>query len=211
MKNDKYPFVNLPLPYSYGALEPYIDEKTMRLHHQRHLQTYINNLNAALKNDPRLQKLSLEQLIGVSGGMNNDLGRMVHNNAGGVYNHRFFFEGLTNHALSGSPSGELADALIGTFGSYSGFINEFTQAALSVFGSGYAWLVNDFRGLKIITTANQDTPIENGFCPVLTVDVWEHAYYLKHFNKRADYISDWFRVLNWKKANENYLNCARRR
>lgn len=208
MNNDTYPFVNLPLPYSYGALEPYIDEQTMRLHHDRHLQTYINNLNAALKNNPRLQKLTLEQLIGVSTGVNDEFGRTIHNNAGGIYNHRFFFAGLTKHAPSGSPVGKLADAIIRTFGSFADFKNEFTKAALSVFGSGYAWLVYDPNVLRIITTANQDTPIEKGFCPILTVDVWEHAYYLKHFNMRADYIPDWFNVINWEKADEHFSACC---
>lgn len=211
MNNDHYPFINLPLPYAYNALEPYIDEKTMRLHHDRHLQTYINNLNAVLKKNPRLRILSLEQLIGVSAGGDSESAKTVHNNAGGVYNHRFFFDGMIGHAHSLSPSGELEAALNSTFGSIAAFKNEFTKAALSVFGSGYAWLVNDLRGLKIITTANQDTPLELGLCPILTIDVWEHAYYLKHYNMRVDYISDWFAVVNWKKANENYISCAKRR
>lgn len=183
----------------------------MRLHHDRHLHTYINNLNSPLKKNPRLRILSLEQLIGVSAGGDSETAKTVHNNAGGVYNHRFFFDGMIWHAHSGAPAVELAAALIATFGSIADFKTEFTKAALSVFGSGYAWLVNDLRGLQIITTANQDTPLELDLCTILTINVWEHTYYLKHYNIRVDYIANWFAVVNWKKANENYIFCAKRR
>lgn len=204
MDNRYYPFINLPLPYSYDALEPLIDEKTMRLHHDRHLQTYIDNLNAVLKDEPRLQTLSLEQLIRCAGRLPGRLRAPVRNNAGGVYNHRFFFEGL-------SPSSEpdsgavLLKRIDQRFGSFEHFKSAFKTAALSVFGSGYAWLVDGECGLCILTTPNQQSPVEQCHRPVLAIDVWEHAYYLKHYNDRADYIDDWFKVVDWEQAQQNYL------
>lgn len=209
MENEHYPFVNLPLPYSYNALEPFIDEKTMQLHHDKHLQTYINNLNNTLKEYPRLQNLSLEQLIRNSSRLPPKLQSEIINNAGGVYNHRFFFDGLKNPSKT-EPSGKLADTINCRFGSFGSFRDEFKKAALSVFGSGYAWLVIDRGNLHIITTANQNSPIEQNLCPVMSIDVWEHAYYLKHYNVRADYIDDWLYVINWDKAEQNYMDCLKR-
>ncbi len=206
--NDYYPFINLPLPYDYDALEPYIDTKTMQLHHDRHLQTYIDNLNAVLKENPRLQKFSLEQLIRGAHRLPRELQTRVRNNAGGVYNHRFFFENMT--PSSQEPSGVLADAVDRTFGGPEAFEKKFTEAALSVFGSGYAWLVSDRGRLRIITSPNQNTPLEEGLCPILNLDVWEHAYYLKHYNRRADYIPDWFNVVNWDRAEDNYRKCMKK-
>ena len=211
MRNNYYPFVNLPLPYPYDELEPYIDTKTMELHHDRHLQTYINNLNDALKECPELQDLSLEQLIMNPYRLPEDIGTKIHNNAGGVYNHRFFFAGMENpNDSAGMPIGRLAAEIIKTYGGFDNFRDAFKKAALSVFGSGYAWLVVCRGKLKIITTANQNTPLEMGMCPVIALDVWEHAYYLKHYNVRADYIDDWFNVVNWTKAEKNYLKCLGR-
>lgn len=207
MENNFYPFVNTPLPYDYDALEPYIDEKTMYLHHDKHLQTYIDNLNNVLEKYPQLQRLSLEQLIKTSRRLPKQIQIAVRNNAGGVYNHRFFFEVLKNQAQS-EPSSRLSEAISKTFGSYKDFKSEFKKAALSVFGSGYAWLIYDRCRLSIMTTPNQNSPIEKGLCPILVIDVWEHAYYLKHYNVRSDYINDWFNIINWKKAEENFLNCA---
>lgn len=206
MENNYYPFKNLPLPYSFNALEPFIDEKTMYLHHDKHLQTYIDNLNAVLKNAPQLQKLSLNQLIKYAGSFPPDLATSIRNNAGGVYNHRFFFNILTNPSQK-QPSGKLADLIVKSFNSFDSFLDTFKKAALSVFGSGYAWLVYHNGQLKIITTPNQNNPIENDMCPILTIDVWEHAYYLKHYNLRADYINDWINIIDWEKANINLLNC----
>lgn len=204
--NEHYPFVNTPLPYAYDALEPYIDEKTMELHHDRHLQTYIDNLNAVLEKQPSLQGLTLEQLIRRAPRLSRNIGVPIHRNAGGVYNHRFFFDSLSPDALSG-PTGALEYAITKCFGSVSEFKEKFDTAAMSVFGSGYAWLVSDRKSnLKIITTANQDTPLNMGLIPILNVDVWEHAYYLKHYNKRADYIGDWWNVINWPKAEERFIN-----
>ena len=204
---DYYRFVNLPLPYSYTAMEPYIDVQTMYLHHDKHLQTYIDNLNKALKDAPRLQRISLEELLFYADELPEELRVPVKNNGGGVYNHRFYFSGLSND--EGVPSVYLLDAIVRDFGSFESFKDQFKAAALSVFGSGYAWLVAGRGGrLKIITTMNQDTPIPLSVCPILNIDVWEHAYYLKHKNVRADYVDDWFHVVNWKKAAENYAICC---
>lgn len=204
MKNNRYPFVNLPLPYPYNALEPYIDKKTMHLHHDRHLQTYIDNLNALLKNHPRLQQLSLWQLITASGQLPKPLQTSVRNNAGGVYNHRFFFQGLT--PSSQTPSGRLIEAIRCQFGSLVRFQASFKEAALSVFGSGYTWLVYDGQMLRLMTTPNQNCPIEQGLCPILTLDVWEHAYYLKHYNVRSAYIDDWMSIIDWEQAEKQFLS-----
>lgn len=205
--NEHYKFINTPLPYAYNALEPYIDEKTMRLHHDKHLQTYIDNLNNTLSNYPLYQNWSLEQLIINVPSLPANIQTGVRNNGGGVYNHQFYFSNMAN-PTSQYPLGALNDLIIKQYGSYETFQKEFREAALSVFGSGYAWLALDAAGLlKIITTANQDTPLSLGMCPILNLDVWEHAYYLKHYNVRADYIDDWFHVVNWDKANRNYMRC----
>lgn len=208
MENDYYLFINQPLPYDYDALEPYIDSVTMYLHHDRHLQTYIDNLNSLLKANPRLQKLSLKQLIRSASDLPRELGTAISRNAGGVYNHRFFFDGLTPD-FSGEPIGMLARAIKNQFGSFKNFKEKFKEAALSVFGSGYVWLVYGRGGLRIITTANQNTPLTVGVCPIITIDMWEHAYYLKHYNQRSAYIDDWFNVVDWNMAEENYLLCTK--
>lgn len=202
MESQCYPYVNLPLPYGYGALEPYIDEKTMRLHHDKHLQTYIDNLNKALEEHPYLQRRTLEQLVQGSAG----LPEAIRSNAGGVYNHRFYFDLLKNPAAAG-PDGALREAVRCCFGDEQRFRDLFKKAALSVFGSGYAWLAWDRGRLRIVTTPNQSSPLEQGMCPILNVDVWEHAYYLKHYNLRAAYLDDWFQVLDWAQAERNFLGC----
>jgi Fe-Mn family superoxide dismutase len=207
--SEHYPFENKPLPYKYDALEPYIDEKTMYLHHDKHLQTYIHNLNNALRDHSRLQKMTLEQLILISGKLPENVGLPIWRNAGGVYNHRFYFQGMTPSSTK-RPLGALAEAIDKNFGSFENFRKKFTDAAMSVFGSGYAWLVSDGRGnLNIMTTPNQDTPLPDGLCPILNIDVWEHAYYLKNYNKRDEYIGNWWHVVNWLKANERYLICKK--
>ncbi|OJU14237.1 MAG: superoxide dismutase [Clostridiales bacterium 43-6] len=205
--NEHYPFVNPPLPYAYDALEPFIDKKTMELHHDRHLQTYVNNLNNTLKDYPQLHSSTLEQLLYNADKLPTAIQKSVKNNGGGVYNHIFFFNGLSNSDTR-SQAGSLYTAIIGQFGSVDRFYEEFKKQALSVFGSGYAWLVLDENGiLKIVTSANQDTPIVKNECPIATIDVWEHAYYLKHYNDRSAYIDDWFRVANWERANKLYEKC----
>lgn len=203
--NENYKFINLPLPYAYNAMEPFIDEKTMRLHHDRHLQTYIDNLNKALSKYPLFQSWPIEQLIVNVPSLPEEIQTAVANNAGGVFNHQFYFSNLANPAPP-QPVGILGEAINKEFGSFTSFQNQFQTAALSVFGSGYAWLVvNAAEQLAIITTANQDTPLPQGLYPLLNLDVWEHAYYLKHYNLRADYIDDWFHVVNWENANKNYM------
>ena len=205
--NEHYPFVNPPLPYAYDALEPYIDTQTMHLHHDRHLQTYVDNLNSALKDYPEFQNWSLEQLIYNTERLPTAIRQSVINNGGGVYNHIFYFNGMSNSETR-SQAGMLYNAIVQDFESVGKFYEAFKKQALSVFGSGYAWLVVDQSGkLKIVTSANQDTPIVQNLCPVTAIDVWEHAYYLKHYNERAAYIDDWFNVANWERAGELYKNC----
>ena len=202
-RNSYYPFINTPLPYSYDALEPFIDEETMYLHHDRHLQTYIDNLNRFLEEHPSLQKFSLEELLSIWRRLPCHLQTPLRNNAGGVYNHRFYFDSMTPPDSSCSAP-RLFEAMSCQFGSPENFRAQFKEAALSVFGSGYAWLVLDRGCLKIVTSANQNTPLTCSRTLILNIDVWEHAYYLKHYNLRADYIDDWFRVVNWKMAENRY-------
>lgn len=205
--NQHYKFENIPLPYPYDAMEPYIDAKTMELHHNRHLQTYIDNLNFILKDYPVLQDLTLGQLICNVGMFPKEIQVPIKNNAGGVFNHQFYFCQFDNMS-DREPSAHLAIAINKTFGSFEEFKNRFKNAALSVFGSGYAWLVlNKNKELEIMITSNQDTPLTQKLCPLLNIDVWEHAYYLKHYNKRSEYIDDWFNVINWNKILENYFRC----
>lgn len=206
MENCSYPFVNTPLPYDYDALEPYIDEKTMHLHHDRHLETYIKNLNEVLEKYPNLQKQTLEQLIRNSSGLPCQIKNTVKNNAGGVFNHRFYFNGMSPDCKK-DPDGKLMNAVSKYFGSPDGFKKEFKKAALSVFGSGYAWLVCERGKLRIVTMPNQNSPAEKRLSPILCLDVWEHAYYLKHYNLRADYVDDWFEIVNWSRAEELYCSC----
>ncbi len=197
--NNRYPFVNGPLPYDYNALEPFIDEKTMQLHHDRHLQTYIDNLNSVIEKNPMLKDMTLETLLCRWPRLPQPLQIPVRNNAGGVYNHRFFFNGM-RPPCDEVPECRLAHMIDRQFRSLDDFKAQFKQAALSVFGSGYAWLVLDRDKLRITTTPNQDTPLIRGQIPILNIDVWEHAYYLKHYNIRAAYIDDWFRVIDWDMA-----------
>ncbi len=207
MSYDMYKFELMPLPYDYSALEPYIDTKTMQIHHDRHLQTYVDNLNAALSGYPEYQNWPLEKLIRHSNWLPDEIRTKVKNNAGGVYNHNLYFNNLSPNKKT-QPSGALADAINSVFGSFENFKEAFKKQALAVFGSGYAWLVVDKDNqLRIITTANQDTPLTLDACPLMTIDVWEHAYYLKHYNKRADYIDDWFNVVDFDKALDNYNAC----
>lgn len=202
--NNFYPFVNTPLPYDYNALEPYIDEKTMCLHHDRHLQTYIDNLNKLMDENPALQQFSLEELLTHWCRLPQHLQIPVRNNAGGVFNHRFYFNSMKE---PGAPceAPRLFDEMSLQFKSPEDFKSQFKEAALSVFGSGYTWLVSHGGRLKIITTANQNTPPLNSMTLLLNIDVWEHAYYLKHYNMRAAYIDDWFHLINWEAVEGRFL------
>lgn len=206
--NNTYPFVNTPLPYAYDALEPYIDEKTMHLHHDRHLQTYIDNLNAIIKEHPELQTWTLEGLLELSAFLPKEIRQPVINNAGGVYNHHFFFDSMTPAGKQPEENPLLAE-IARQFGSLEAFQEQLKKEALAVFGSGYAWLAADGGKLKIIRTANQDTPLPLDLQPLLALDVWEHAYYLKHYNQRTAYIDDWFSVIDWEKASRRFAEIPR--
>lgn len=190
------------LPYSYDALEPYIDEETMHLHHDKHHNTYVNNVNAALAKHPEIGE-DLEQLLSDVETIPADIRQAVINNGGGHLNHALFWELMTPEKTE--PSAALAADLEATFGSFEDFKAAFTTAATSRFGSGWAWLVvNNDGKLEVTSTANQDTPISEGKIPILGIDVWEHAYYVKYRNVRPDYIKAFFSVINWNKVNELY-------
>lgn len=179
----------------------------MKLHHDRHLQTYVDNLNKALADYSRFHNWTLEQLLYNIASLPEEIQTAVRNNGGGVYNHLLYFTGLAP-ASNQMPTGALADAIRREYGSLDAFLKKLKEAALSVFGSGYAWLVVAADGsLMITTTKNQDTPLPLGLCPVFNLDVWEHAYYLKHYNLRADYINDLFHVINWEQAGQRYMAC----
>ena len=205
MENLYYPFINEPLPYQYDALEPWIDAKTMELHHDRHLQTYIDGMNQLMEENPQLQKLSLRQLIIQVGVLPQWLQRPVRNQAGGVYNHRFFFEGMKPYGKENQPSKQMIANMVRDFGGLDAFQKKFKETALSVFGSGYVWLVRIRGRMRIITTANQNTPLAVGVQPLLCLDVWEHAYYLKHYNNRRDYVDAWYHVVDWEKVERRIL------
>ena len=212
IQNDRYPFINLPLPYPPSALEPFIDAETMRLHHNAHLAAYINNLNAALENEPSLRRLTLEQLVCISQKLPGATGRAIRSNAGGVYNHRLYFDMLAPPTRGENlPTGELGAAIIRKWGNFPGFRATLRSAAMSVFGSGYAFLAAGPRGLCIVTRQNQNSPLPDGLYPLLALDVWEHAYYLLHHNLRADYIDNWFGVTDWRAADERYREYIRKR
>lgn len=203
-----YKFELIPLPYAYGALEPHIDEKTMRLHHDAHLKTYVDNLNGTLSPHPELYGWTLEQLICYAGFLPEGIRMAVEHNAGGVYNHNFFFENMSPEKSGDNltaPQSKLLSKINYTYGGLETLKKLFKTEALAVFGSGYTWLTADAEGnLKLLSTANQETPIKQNLRPILCIDVWEHGYYLKHYNKRADYIDDWFNVINWENAKKNY-------
>ncbi len=185
-----------PLPYDYNALEPHIDEATMRLHHDKHHQAYVDNANKALDGTEWADK-SVEDVLKNLSSLPSDKQGPVRNNAGGHYNHSLFWEWMAPGA-GGSPSGALAQAIDSTFGSFDDFKAQMKQKGVGQFGSGWAWLVHDGSGLAIVSTANQDSPLSNGQTPLLGVDVWEHAYYLKYNNRRPDYIDAWWNTVNWQ-------------
>lgn len=194
-----------PLPYSYDALEPFIDKETMKIHHDKHHQTYVDNLNKALSTNPEYYSKDLTWILTNLDSVPKEIRQNVINNAGGVYNHNFFWTVLAPKS-GGTPTGELSKAINRDFGSFDNFKAEFKKAALGQFGSGWAWLVSDKDGkLSIISTSNQDSPISKGLKPLLTIDVWEHAYYLKYQNKRADYIDNMWNIINWPQV-EKYYN-----
>lgn len=191
------------LPYDYDALEPVIDADTMRFHHDKHHATYVANLNKALEAHPELFERSVEFLIAHLNHLPEDIKGAVRNNGGGTYNHTLFWEMMAPEGQT-AFAGLVADKIKETFGSYEEFKKQFAAAAAGRFGSGWAWLVADGDKLEILSTANQDNPLTEGKRPLLCLDVWEHAYYLKYQNRRVDYINEWFRIINWDFVNEQY-------
>ena len=186
-----------PLPYPFDALEPYIDATTMQIHHDRHHGAYVTNLNNALAKHPEMQSISnIEELLRDVHTVPEDIRTAVRNNGGGHLNHSMFWTIMAPNA-GGEPSGPLADALKTSFGDFATFKTQFQQAGMNRFGSGWAWLIADGNRLSIESSANQDNPIMEGKHAVMGVDVWEHAYYLKYQNKRADYLTAWWNVVNW--------------
>lgn len=190
------------LPYSHDALEPHIDTTTMQIHHGKHHQAYVDNLNKAIAGTPNENK-SLEELVASAG----SISAAVRNNGGGHWNHTFFWESLAPNA-GGTPTGKLAEAITSTFGSFDAFKEKFNNAGMTRFGSGWAWLISKDGKLEITSTPNQDNPLmdvaEVKGTPLLGVDVWEHAYYLKYQNRRAEYLGVFWNVVNWNKVNERF-------
>jgi Fe-Mn family superoxide dismutase len=185
------------LPYAFDALEPHVDARTMEIHHGKHHAAYVNNLNAALESHPELQKKTVAELVADLTAVPEAIRMAVRNNAGGHYNHGLFWKWMTPKG-GGSPSGVLAKAISDAFNDLAAFKDAFAKAAMGRFGSGWAWLVVDGSGaLKVVSTPNQDTPLAEKQKPILGLDVWEHAYYLKYQNRRADYVAAWWNVVNW--------------
>jgi Fe-Mn family superoxide dismutase len=197
-----------PLPYDYGALEPHIDTQTMQIHHDKHHATYVNNLNAALKEQPDLQGKSPEQLMKDIDSVPESIRTAVRNNGGGHVNHTLFWDIMTPGGR-GEPSGELATAIQTAFGGVEPLKAAINDAGAKRFGSGWAWLVVEPSGsLSVISTPNQDSPLMEGNTPILGVDVWEHAYYLKYQNRRPDYLQAWWNTVNWDKVAERYAQAT---
>jgi superoxide dismutase, Fe-Mn family len=189
-----------PLPYAYDALEPTIDEETMHLHHDKHHQAYVTQVNAALEGTEWAEK-PIEEVLQNLDQIPDDKRNAVRNNGGGHYNHSLFWEWMSPDG-GGEPDGALADAINSAFGSFDDFKAQFKDAGVKRFGSGWSWLVHDGSGLAVVSSPNQDNPISDGKTPLLGVDVWEHAYYLKYNNRRPDYIDAWWNVVNWPKVAE---------
>lgn len=197
------------LNYSYDALEPYVDARTMEIHHQKHHGAYVSKLNTALENHPQLQDKSLEKLIADLNSVPEAIRGAVRNNGGGHLNHTLFWK-IMGPDGGGLPTGKLGDEISSTFGSFDQFKNEFSTAAATRFGSGWAWLALDQENrLKVLSTPNQDNPVSDGLKPILGLDVWEHAYYLKYQNRRPEYIENWWSTLQWNFIEENYQSALK--
>jgi Fe-Mn family superoxide dismutase len=196
-----------PLPYDYAALEPFIDAETMKLHHDKHHQAYINNVNAALEKHPVLAAKSVDDLIKDLNAIPEDIRGVVRNNGGGHSNHSAFWKlmGPAGSAgIGGAPSGDIAKQIGADFGDFDAFKKTFNETTAKQFGSGWGWVVFQGGKLKIITTPNQDSPLSQGLYPILGNDVWEHAYYLKYQNRRPDYLAAWWNVVNWAEVNKRF-------
>ncbi len=192
-----------PLPYDFNALEPHIDEQTMRIHHGKHHAAYVNNLNTALEKHADLQQKNVEDLLKDINRVPEDIRTAVRNNGGGHANHTMFWQ-IMGPGKGGAPGGAIGDAIKSSFGSFDSFKEQFAKAAVGRFGSGWAWLIDAGGKLAIESTANQDSPIMEGKKIVIGLDVWEHAYYLKYQNRRPDYISAWWNVVNWDEVNRRF-------
>ncbi len=191
------------LPYAYEALEPYIDSQTMHLHHDKHHQAYVDNANAAIAKTPELAAKSPEELLAGLSAVPEAVRGAIRNNAGGHVNHSMFWAIMGPNA-GGAPSGPIADAIAKTFGDFSQFQEKLNDAGVKQFGSGWTWLALGSGGLQVLSTPNQDSPISQGLQPILGNDVWEHAYYLKYQNRRAEYLKAWWNVVNWAEVNQRY-------
>ena len=192
----------LSLPYGYGALEPYIDAKTMEIHHTKHHQTYVDKLNLALEKHPELFDKDLKELIRNINSVPEDIKTAVKNHGGGHLNHSLYWQIMTPNKSEREFKGKITEKIIKTFGTFEEFKKKLTEAALGLFGSGWAWLVLNNNNLEIITTPNQDSPLMQNKTPILGIDVWEHAYYILRQNRRNEYIEAFFNIINWKKINE---------
>jgi superoxide dismutase, Fe-Mn family len=195
------PFEVAPLPYAKDALEPHFDAQTMEIHHGKHHAAYVTNLNKALAGHSAFESLTIEKLIGDLSSVPEEIRTAVRNNGGGHYNHTLFWT-LLSPTGGGAPTGALGEAIQSTFGSYEAFKEKFEAAGLARFGSGWVWLIKKEGALSIISSPNQDCPVMDGLSPVLGLDVWEHAYYLKYQNRRAEYLKAFWQVVNWKTAND---------
>jgi superoxide dismutase, Fe-Mn family len=191
-----------PLPYAYDALEPHIDKTTMEIHHDKHHQAYVDKVNAALEGTS-LADTAIEDVLKDLSQVPADKLKAVKNNGGGHYNHSLFWESMSPDG-GGAPSGELGSAIDAAFGSFSDFQAKLKEAGVNQFGSGWSWLVHDGSGLAVVGSANQDNPISDGQTPLLGVDVWEHAYYLKYQNRRPDYLDAWWNTVDWSKVAERF-------
>jgi superoxide dismutase, Fe-Mn family len=202
------PYEVPPLPYDYGALEPHIDEATMRVHHDKHHQAYVDNANKALEGT-QWADLPVEEVLRDLRSLPEEKQGPVRNNAGGHHNHSLFWQ-IMGPGAAGEPSGSLADAISSTFGGLDALKEEVNDAGVKRFGSGWTWLVADDGKLRVTSTANQDSPLSDGQLPILGIDVWEHAYYLKYQNRRPDYLAAWWNVVNWDAVQQRYEEAAGR-
>jgi len=196
-----------PLPYAYEALEPHIDSETMHLHHDKHHQAYVTNLNAAIEKHPELGDRTVDDLVRNLSSVPEDIRAAVRNNGGGHLNHTMFWQIMKPNG-GGDPTGPIAGAISSTFGNFEDFKTQFNDAGVKRFGSGWAWLVRASGGLQIVSTANQDNPLTDGQYPIFGNDVWEHAYYLKYQNRRPDYLKAWWNVVNWDEINRRFEAAA---
>lgn len=200
------PFEMVSLPYAFDALEPVIDARTVEIHYTKHHATYLKNCNAAMEKYPNLSHMTIEEILSDLNRIPEDIRTAVRNNGGGFYNHNIYWASMSPNA-GGSPTGKLAAAIEATFGGMVELKKEMEKAGLARFGSGYAWLSARKGGiLTVHSTANQDCPLSEGLIPLIVVDVWEHAYYLKYQNRRADYLAAWWDVVNWQEAERRYLS-----